>query len=190
MKALKLIYLIFGLLTLLLLHTSTTAACSPPIGTPEPHEQLVERLYGEATVVFVGSVIGKTEEIYKTDNFSSGIPRVYVSFAVADTLKGHPQATQVVTTGTGRGDCGAGDSLIEGETYLIYAEQYGADSLWLLRMTAASNVREDIAILQDLSRASAVGMPRAGENLNFSLLTLAVIAGLTLLLGMVVRQKT
>jgi hypothetical protein len=191
MKALKLIGHIVILLTLLLLHPSTTAACSPPLdGTPEPHEHLVERLHGEAHVIFVGSVIGKTEEIYKTDNFSSGIPRVYVSFAVADTLKGAPQATQVVTTGTGRGDCGVGDSLVMGETYLIYAEPYGGYDSWLTRVATASKMHEDIAILHELSHVdSKVGMPRTGESLQLPLLTFTLIAGLALSVGLIVRRK-
>lgn len=111
-------------------------------------------------------------------------------FKVSNTLKGAPQETVVVKTGTGQGDCGYGEMFVEGKTYLIYAGQYDANTLWLWRVVTDSDVQEDIGILQQPANVGEqVGMPRTGESQRPFLVTLILMATFTLATGLVLRRK-
>ena len=91
-------------------------ACSCA-GTPSPCVAA-----GRAQAVFVGQVV----DIAKLDpgapsNAPDGPYYRRVSFKVTESLRGNVEATTVVFTGSGGGDCGYGFST--GKSYLIYAHK-------------------------------------------------------------------
>ncbi|WP_077212289.1 hypothetical protein [Bacillus dakarensis] len=139
-KAIPLLAFMFVAIFIIGSFPSITSACSCA------ELPSVEDEYERSEVIFSGKVIAIKEK-----QSLRGRTTQSVLFEVMNTWKGVEQSQMIITTGQGGGDCGI--DFIEGEEYLVYANDsnmYGAKSLVTTicdRTDVLSSLQEDLMVL-------------------------------------------
>ncbi len=114
-------------------------------------ERLPCQAYGEASAVFVGTVIDSRIITIKQANY--GRSRRAVRLSVDSAFRGVKGLEVEVTTGLGGGDCGFG--FVPTQQYLVYASEHeGKLSTGICSRTRSiSRAAEDLSYIRGLARA-------------------------------------
>jgi hypothetical protein len=144
--------------TLFALSAGTLLACSCA-GTLAPCQA-----YGEASAVFVGTVIDSRTITVKHGNYDS--QRRAVLLSIDSPLRGVEGAEVEVRTGLGGGDCGFG--FVQTQQYLVYAyEHEGTLSTGICTRTRPiAKAAEDLSYIEGLATAKP-GATISGEVVRY-----------------------
>ena len=114
------------------------------------------KAFGEASVVFIGTVTGLTEgaRMQKPDGEVDFTPRLF-RFSVEESFSGPPTKEAEVATGLGPDDCGY--AFVNGASYLVYAYRDEKDNRLYTssctRTKRLANASKDIQYLRGLASA-------------------------------------
>ena len=144
----------FGVIVLIaLLYSQRSLAC----GCQKPEQAC--KAFGEASVVFIGTVKGVTvgTRKQKADGEVDFTPRLF-KFSVEENFSGTPTKEAEVATGLGADDCGY--PFMKGASYLVYAYRDEKDNrLYTSSCTRTKRVAsasEDLQYLRGLGSARTV----------------------------------
>ncbi len=153
----KFVYAIAIVVSMFFLSAATATACSCIGGQPPC------QAYGEASAVFLGTVIESKFVKTKTGDFEHDVRSVRLSIDTA--FRGVEGGEVEITTGTGGGDCGF--NFRQAQQYLVYAHAYeGKLSTSICSRTRlVSSAQEDLKYLRGLAEAKP-GVTISGKVLN------------------------
>ena len=141
----------FGVIVLIaFLYSERSLAC----GCQKPEQAC--KAFGEASLVFIGTVKGVTEGVrkQKPDGEVDFTPRLF-TFSVEESFSGTPTKKAEVATGLGADDCGY--PFVNGASYLVYAYRNEKDNrLYTSSCTRTKRVAsasEDLQYLRGLGSA-------------------------------------
>ena len=138
--------------------------------------------------VFSGKVIDIKERK------ANGYLTKSVLFEVTNTWKGVEKSQVIITTGLGGGDCGY--RFIEGQEYLVYANEsdmYGAKSLVTImcdRTNNLSRLQEDLKVLGEGEHATKkVDLSSTQDRSNFNIWITGFLAVVVILIIFLLNKK-
>lgn len=139
----KSLFIVAAIVALLAVSAGKVIACSCA-GTQVPCQA-----YGEASAVFVGTVIESRTITVKRGNYDS--KQRVVRFTIDSPFRGVEGAEVEVQTGLGGGDCGFG--FVQTQQYLVYAyEHEGKLSTGICTRTRPiTRAGEDLSYIQGAS---------------------------------------
>ncbi len=120
--------------------------------------------YGEASAVFVGTVINSRIITIKQSDYEA--QRRVVRFSIDTPFRGVEDAEVEVSTGLGGGDCGFG--FVQTQQYLVYAYEYEGklSTSICTRTRSISKAEDDLSYIRGLARAKP-GVVIRGEVVRY-----------------------